>query len=64
MLAAGLFEGFYTALSPGQDFLAIADKSGRLRTFDTGAFDCNVQRLVVAYLLTLAAYLTIQPITK
>ena len=59
MLAAGLFEGLYTALSPGQDFLAIADKSGRLRTFDTGVFGCNMQLLGVAYLFTLVAYLTI-----
>lgn len=60
MLAAGLFGlGFYTALSPGQDFLAIADKSGRLRTFDTGVFECNMQRLGVACLFNLVAYPTI-----
>ncbi|KAK9833465.1 hypothetical protein WJX81_007454 [Elliptochloris bilobata] len=35
MLATGLHEGLHTAFSPGQDFLAIASNSGRLRTFDT-----------------------------
>ncbi len=59
MLAAGLFEGLYLAFSPGQDFLAIASRAGRLRTFDTSALAQPVQCALLAryeYRLDAVAY--------